>query len=313
MNLTQRQLLMFVTMARLSNFSRASEILHISQPALSRALAEMEAQLGVKLLQRTTRQVTLTSEGERFLPQAQRLLKDMDCAVANLREDAKGLSGRVSLAVGTAFGCTVLPQVVQAFAAGHPAVRLRVIDDNSAGIALRVARAETDLGVGSLVGNTSVLESQLLLSARLGLLGNPKLFAMEAALRTKDFSNLPLLNEPIDTSIMQELQRHGSELVSLMDRGTEVSSLALQLALAQAGVGVAVISALGASHPQASGLRFVPLQPAVNRGVFVFWRRDRALSASAQALVSAIRLGVTNAKLHVGVSKNQDATACLLI
>jgi LysR family carnitine catabolism transcriptional activator len=294
---------MFVTTARLTNFSRASEILHISQPALSRALAELEAQLGVKLIQRTTRQVMLTPEGERFLPQAQHLLKDMDCAVVNLREDAKGLSGRVSLAVGTAFGCTVLPHVVGDFAASHPAVRLRVIDDNSAGIALRVARAEVDLGVGSLVGNTSALESELLLSARLGLLGNPKLFPMAVALRKTDLSKLPLLNEPIDTSIMQELQRHGSELVSQMERGTEVSSLALQLALAQAGVGVAVVSALGASHPQASGLRFVPIQPAVNRDVFVFWRRDRALSASAQALVSVIRMGVANAKLHVGVTK----------
>ena len=306
MNLTQRQLIMFVTTARLSNFSRASEVLHIRQPALSRALAELEAQLGVKLMQRTTRQVMLTPEGERFLPQAQCLLKDMDCAVVNLREDAKGLSGRVSLAVGTAFGCTVLPQVVRDFSASHPAVRMRVIDDNSAGIALRVARAEADLGIGSLVGNTSTLESKLLLSARLGLLGNPKIFAMAAALREKDLSKLPLLNEPIDTSIMQELQRHGSELVSQMERGTEVSNLALQLALAQAGVGVAVVSALGASHPQARELRFVPIQPAVDREVFVFWRRDRALSASAQALVSEIRMGVANAKLHVGVTKNSS-------
>lgn len=260
---------------------------------------------------RTTRQLMLTAEGERFLPEAQRLLKDMVYAVANLQEDAKGLSGRVSLSVGTAFGCTVLPQALKVFAASHPGVRLRVIDDNSAGIVSRVARAEVDLGVGSLVGNTSIsiLVSRPLLSARLGLLGDPKRFAMAAAVRRNDFSKLPLLNEPMDTSIMQELQRHGSELVSFMDRGAEVSSLALQLALAQAGAGVAVMSALGASHPQAFELRFVPLQPAINREVFVFWRRDRPPSTSAQALVKAIGFGVGSVKLHAAVTRNQQYLA----
>ena len=60
MNLSQRQLQMFVTTAALMNVSHASDVLHISQPALSRALQELESQLGVKLLLRTTRQLTLT-------------------------------------------------------------------------------------------------------------------------------------------------------------------------------------------------------------------------------------------------------------
>lgn len=298
MNLTQRQLRMFVTTAVMANISRASEALHISQPALSRALQELEAQLGVKLLQRTTRQLSLTHDGQRFLPVAQRLLRDIEQATADVREQAKGLTGSVTVAVGSAFGCTVLPGVLKAFAVSHPRVRLKLLDDNSAGITSCVARAEADLGIGSPVGDTRSLICELLLTAPLGLLGDPKLFALESAVKTRNFTALPLLKEPAETSILQLLRSRGSELVARMDNGTEVSSLALQLALAREGVGVAVMSALGASHPQAAGLQFVPLKPALKREVFLIRHRDRDLCPSARALVDALHAGLQRAALH---------------
>ena len=301
MNLSQRQLQMFVATAELLNVSRASEWLHISQPALSRALQELESQLGVKLLLRTTRQLSLTHEGIQFLPVAQRLLRDLQQAASDLREQATGLTGAVTLAVGTAFGCTVLPGILRSFAISHPDVRLKVIDDNSAGISARVIRAEADLGIGSLFGDTSGLTCRLLLTAPLGLLGDPARFALQAAVKAGDLSQLPLLKEPLGSSIMQVLQHRGSALVQQMGNGVEVSSLALQLALAQAGVGVAVMSALGASHPQASGLQFVPLKPAMAREVFMVQRRDRELNPSASAFANAVRVGLGQALLHSSV------------
>ena len=301
MNLSQRQLQMFVATAEVLNISRASECLHISQPALSRALQELESQLGVKLLLRTTRQLSLTHEGIQFLPVAQRLLRDLQQAASDLLAQAKGLTGNVTLALGTAFGCTVLPGILSRFAHSHPGVRVKLVDDNSAGISSRVIRAEADLGIGSLFGDTSGLTCRLLLTAPLGLLGDPARFALQAAVKAGDLSLLPLLKEPLDSSIMQVLQHRGSALVQQMGNGVEVSSLALQLALAQAGVGVAVMSALGASHPQASGLQFVPLKPAMAREVFMMQRRDRELNPSARAFANAVRTGLAKATLHGSV------------
>ena len=301
MNLSQRQLQMFVATAEVLNISRASEWLHISQPALSRALQELESQLGVKLLLRTTRQLALTHEGSQFLPVAQRLLRDLQQAASDLREQASGLTGAVTLAVGTAFGCTVLPGILRSFAISHPGVRLKVIDDNSAGISARVIRAEADVGIGSLFGDTSGMTCQLLLTAPLGLLGDPARFDLADAVKTGNLRQLTLLKEPADSSIMQVLQHRGSALVQEMGKGVEVSSLALQLALAQAGVGVAVVSALGASHPQASGLQFVALKPAMAREVFMMQRRDRELNPSARAFVNAVRVGLPHAVLHGNV------------
>lgn len=298
MNLTQRQLRMFVATASLCNISRASEQLHITQPALTRALQEFESQLGVQLLRRTTRQVSLTHEGERFLPVAQRLLRDLEQATTDLHAQARGLGGSVALAVGTAFGCTVLPGLVRRFAADYPGIRLRLVDDNSAGITARVARGDVDLGIGSPVGDTSNLQCEHLLTAPLGLLADPRIFPMRASMRTDDLRALPLLKEGVDTSIMERLRSHGSELVAQMERGVEVSSLALQLALAREGVGVAVLSALGATHPQAQGLRFVPLKPLVQREVFLMQSRSRPPSPSVRALALAIHNAVALATLH---------------
>lgn len=301
MNLSQRQLQMFVTTAKAMHVSRASEQLHISQPALSRAIQELESQLGVKLFARSTRQLALTHEGAHFLPVAQRLLYDLEHAARDLAEQATGLSGTVTLALGTAFGCTVLPSILRHFGQSHPKVRVRLIDDNSAGISSRVARAEADLGIGSVFGDTSILHCQLLLTAPLGLLGDPKRFDLVAATQKGELHHLPLLKEPSDSSVMQVLQIRGSALVPIMGTGVEVSSLALQLALAQSGVGVAVMSALGASHPQAQGLQFVALQPAMEREVFLLSRRDRELNPSARAFVQALAASLKQVQLHRSV------------
>jgi hypothetical protein len=204
------------------------------------------------------------------------------------------VQGTVTLAVGTAFGALVLPHVLRPLAARYPGMRLRLLDDTSAGITRRVVHAEADLGIGSLSGDTSALLCQKLLTAPLGVLANPAHFALKASAGARDLAALPLLKEGPDTSIMQLLRLHGSSLVAQMEGGIEVSSLSIQLAMAQAGVGVAVLSALGASHPQARGMRFVPLRPAVRREVFLQQRRDRPLSASARVLRDALL-----APLHV--------------
>lgn len=294
MNLTQRQLRLFVATASLANISRASELLHISQPALSRALQEFEAQLGVVLFSRSTRKIALTEVGERFLPVAQRLLRDLNQAASDVSALASPERGSVAIAVGTAYGSSVMPSVLLSYQKAHAQVQVRLVDDNSGGITRRVAQGEVDIGIGSPVGDTSALECVKLLSAPLGLLASPAHFDLNQA-------QLPLLKESADTSIMQLLHSHGSAIVGQMNGGVEVSSLALQLALAHAGVGVAVVSALGASHRDAQGLKFVPIQPLVEREIFVMHRREHPLSPAASAFLAAVVGTTTPPNLHASV------------
>lgn len=288
MNLTQRQLQLFTTTAVTLNLSRAAERLHLSQPAFSRALQALETQLGVRLFERSTRHMALTADGQRFLPAAQRLLDDLRYAVADLQGQGTGLSGRVVLALGSAFGGCVLPTALSAFGRAHPAVRVQLLDDNSQGITARVAQGEVDFGIGSVVGAAAGLVAHPLLQAPLGLLAHPAHHRLPSRPSLASAQTLPLVKEAEDTSIMQLLRSQGSPWAAAMEQGVEVSSLSLQLSLVQAGLGVAVLSALGASHPQAGGLSFVPFGPRVWRQLFLLHRRDRPLRPAAHALAGAV-------------------------
>lgn len=303
MNLTQRQLHMFVTTAALCNISRASEALFISQPALTRALQEFESQLGAQLFVRSTRKMALTLEGERFLPVAQRLLNDLVEAAALVKEEASGHRGSVVVAVGEAFGCTVMPAILADFVKTHPGVRVRVLADNSLGITRAAVQGAVDFSIGSPVGQTDTLSFVRLLSAPLGVLAHPQMHRLKATLTADELDALPLLKEGPDTSIAHVLSARGSEVVAQMAKGVEVTSLAMQLSLARAGVGVAVMSALGASHREAADMRFSLLKPRVEREVFVMQRRDRPLPSAARALKDAICQGLANVPLHPSIRR----------
>jgi LysR family carnitine catabolism transcriptional activator len=299
MNLSQRQLQLFLTTAETLNLSRASERVHLSQPALSRALQALEAQLGVTLFHRSTRHIELSADGRRFLPHAKRLLDDLQQAVAELRGREAGVAGRVTGMVGTAFGCSVLPGALRLLAERHPAVKVQLTDANSGAITAAAVAGDVDLGIGSVLGPAPGLQLQPLLSAALGLVWNRAAHRVPARPTPRAAAGLPLIKESEDTSIMQLLRAHGSAWAQTMEGGIETSSLALQLALVQAGLGVSVISALGASHPQAAGLGFAPFSPAIERHVQLMWRRDRPLRPAARALAQALQEALEQPlKLH---------------
>ena len=309
MNMSQRQLSMFVATATLAHITQASEALHISQPALTRALRAFENQLGCRLFSRTTRRVTLTPEGALLLPRAQALLRQMSAAQEAVRGHTGQLQGPVTIAVGTAFACTVLPIALTALNAQHPGLRLRIIDDNSQGITARVARAEVEIGIGSLMGRTTTVASEKLLTAPLGLLGRSDSLPCQPSVRVSDVNGSLLLQEPEDSSIAHSLSAQGSDWRKKMERGTEVSSLAIQLAMAHAGAGLAVMSALGASHPQAKGLRFVPLRPRLQREVFLMHHIHHPPDEATATVCDFIRWALAQAALLPGIKRVASNTA----
>src|SRR5258707_4649003 len=99
MNINLHQLRIFVAVARLGNFTRAAERLHLSQPSLSLHIRQLEADLGVRLFDRSTRSVALTSAGADFLPGAERLLEDFEATVGAVADLAARRRGRVAVAV----------------------------------------------------------------------------------------------------------------------------------------------------------------------------------------------------------------------
>jgi len=283
MNLSQKQLSLFITTAQAGHITQASERLGISQPTLTRALARFESELGVMLFHRTTRRLSLTPEGQRFLPVAQRLLHEMEAACEVLQGSTDEITGRVSLTMGSTVGGTLMPPLLKMFMRRYPGVRVRVVESYGVDTTRSVRSGEVDLGIGTPQGDIAGLRCDLLLQAPLGIVYRRDQYKIrDGGLET--LSNLPILKEGPNSSIIDLLRINGSPIVSMMSKGIDVTSLTMQLALVQAGMGVAVLSALAASHPQAVDLGFTLLEPPIERPVFLMQRTDRAASPAAAAL-----------------------------
>lgn len=118
----------FVTVADELHFGRAAQRLHMTQPPLTQAIANLERQLGVRLFDRTKRSVQLTPTGEALLPQARELLARAQALPAQARSAAAGEVGRLRLAFVSTVGFGLLPQWVRSFRALHPQVEFELIE-----------------------------------------------------------------------------------------------------------------------------------------------------------------------------------------
>src|SRR3954465_525484 len=137
----------FLGIAEHGGFGAAAKALHITQTALSRRLQNLEAALGVQLVERTTRSVSLTATGRDFAPQARRLLTDLAAALTELRESGKALRGDVTIACVPTAGVQFLPRIIQEYSARHPQNRIRILDHASSDVAAAVERREAEFGI----------------------------------------------------------------------------------------------------------------------------------------------------------------------
>ena len=112
----------FATVAEELHYGRAAERLHITQPALSRQIRDLERALGVTLFDRTSRRVVLSQAGRAVLGQARRALTESDRAVRLARLAAHGDWGELAIAAVPAVALGLLPAVIRAYREAHPAI-----------------------------------------------------------------------------------------------------------------------------------------------------------------------------------------------
>lgn len=117
-----RVLRYFLTVAREESITKAAEILHITQPTLSRQLAQMEEETGVKLFDRSTRKMKLTNEGILLRRRAEEILQLVDKTERELREQEEQVEGRISIGCGETSSVQLLPRLFREFHRKYPLV-----------------------------------------------------------------------------------------------------------------------------------------------------------------------------------------------
>jgi len=241
-----RRLDVFATVARESSFSRAAEILHLSQPAVSQLVASLEAELGVRLFDRSRRGVRLTPAGRALAGHAERLLRDMDDARRAVAEAAGAITGSLRVGASQTVGHYVLPAVMAEFARLYPAVTVRVGVQNTERVAALLLAGEVDVGfVEGHVGLPGIVvrpfaRDELVVIAHPG---HP--WARRAQVRLEHLVAEPIvLREPGSGTRQvteESLRRAGIDPESLTVVMELAGAEAIKTAV-EAGVGVAVVS-----------------------------------------------------------------------
>ena len=142
-----RHLRVFVAVVQAGSLAKAALQLHLGQPALSQAIANLESQAGVVLLRRTTSSLALTPAGEVFYTDALRVLQENDRLLAHSRQWASAQQGSVSLLSIPSVAHLLVPGVVKAFTLTHPQVTLQVHDHADPQLRLRMQQGEGDLAI----------------------------------------------------------------------------------------------------------------------------------------------------------------------
>ena len=138
-----RQLRYFATVAAHGSFSRAASYLHLTQPAVSRQVQNLEAELGLALLRRTSNTVSLTAAGELFYEEARDLLARADQAIRRVRTQTDDAVLRVGYVASLTAG--ILPRAIKRFQAASPRVRVELFDSTPREMGQRVSGGGLDM------------------------------------------------------------------------------------------------------------------------------------------------------------------------
>lgn len=142
-----RVLRYFLAVVQEENMTRAAEQLHITQPTLSRQIAQLEEETGVKLFDRSTRKITLTSEGRLLRRRAEEILELVDKTERELSEQEDLVEGVVSIGCGDLAAVQILPELIRSFHEKYPAVTFDLYTATADHIKERMDRGVADIGL----------------------------------------------------------------------------------------------------------------------------------------------------------------------
>jgi LysR family transcriptional regulator, carnitine catabolism transcriptional activator len=290
MNLSGRHLKAFLAVARLGNFTRAAIELHLSQSALTVQIQQLEETLGVRLFDRNRRKVALTPVAQRLLEPIERITSDIDTLLTRTQEIATLKRGIVAIAALPSVAGGFLPLTIQKFAGAYPGISVRIHDVVAQRIEDLVDAGEVDFGIGSVVRRRpGVTHVPLLVDALCAFMPRSHPLAVRRNLSLKDLSGQPVLVTRKDSSVRKLFERALAESGIDIDAAFETNYMSTALALARAGLGVAVLPESATDPAIDTGMVRVPLRSrGLKRQISIITKGGRSLTPPAAKFVSVL-------------------------
>lgn len=281
----------FVKIIELGSFKAAAEDLNLTQSAMTQRLKKLEDALGVRLIERTTRSVSPTAIGARFLPMAKRMILQFEQSMSDLDDLIKVKKGQVTIASLISVATYVLPAALRDFSTAHPDVGVRVLDDAEQEIAGYVQRGEAEFGIDMQTpSKTDDLTRTPLMRDRYVLAchaGHP--LASQRAVSWRALAGMPLvtLGSRSGTSRLFLSRIEGAANSSAWRY--EVQHLSTLIGFVEAGLGVGIVPAMAIEgRSGASLVQRRLIEPDLRRTIVLIQRRGMELSPAAQVLKASL-------------------------
>lgn len=278
----------FLATAEAGSISAASKRLGLATSVVSERLADLEKTLGAKLIQRTTRKLSLTESGRSFFPRAQRILREADEAKAELAAQSGTLAGPLRISAPVSFGILHLGSALCRFVVEHPEIDVSLdLDDRFVDIAADGYDAVLRHGP---VGDTGLIAKRLATSRRF-LVASPaylKRFGQPTSLaELVDHRGILYSNRESDW----RFRTPGGWSVVRPKPALRVNNGMIMKDAALTGIGIALLPTFFVHDSIASGM-LVPLDVSVEAEgaeLFLAYARDHGAAARIQALVDSLR------------------------
>lgn len=281
-----RQLRYLVALADERHFTRAAQREHVAQPALSQQIRRLEAELGLTLVERTTRRVAMTHAGELLVARARRMLAELEAAEAELASLAGVQAGRLSVGALHTMGPVDLSLLLASFHRSHPAVELTVREQSSEELAEMLRVDEIDLAFLSVterIQSRGLTLQRLVTEELVAVLPTTHALAKRPSVRLAELSGDPFISF-----------RQGSRLRELLDWAAAEAGFEPRIALesnesrrirslVSSSLGVAILPRSDATGPGAPVAVTVLVEPSLTRDVTLAARTQRRLSPAALA------------------------------
>lgn len=287
MNINLRQLRAFLAVAQQRHFRRAAERLHLSQPAVSRHIADLEAELGVRLFDRSTREVIPTEAGRYLESAIERVLEELEGVLDHVHSEGERRRGKIRIASVPTLSASLMPACIADCAREYPELTIQLHDQAQTLVLDSVRGGEVDFGIAIEPPEASDFDSEVIMRDPFYLacrLDHPLAQHKSVSWKKLQGQALVLLDYSSGSRrlIDQALQKHGVQAHVAQQTGHTHTAFRM----VEAGLGVTVTPMLSSPPPT---LAVRPLTPTEQRAVTLIRRRQRSLSPLAALVWNRLR------------------------
>lgn len=290
-DLNLRQLQTFVTVARLGSFTRAARLLHLSQPALTKQVRQLEETLGVRLFDRNTRTVEMTRIGNELAPVINQLLQEIEAVVVNTKELAAQSRGVIRIASLPSISSKILPSAIARFKGLYPGISVILKDVIAQRLVAMVKAEEVDFGIGSMNAADPEVRFSLLLTDRMIAVFPPgSTLEGKKAISLRDLIGLPLVMMDPGSSVRKLVDQAFEAIGEIVRPAFEATYMSTAAGMVKAGLGVTILPSSAFEMGELTGLRSRPIKsPSLTRDIGVIEKNGRSLSPAAESFLKTLK------------------------